>query len=792
MNKKIEDILILFSGRFGRRFFILNSAVCAAILLICWSCSGLKSLEEGEQLLTGYQIKVKSDTSVRTSYITEKALEVVEPIPNETILGIFRPGPSIYHMAGTPKKDKGFKFWLKNKIGSPPVKLSDVAISNTKLLIQNRLQNLGYFDVVVDHETDIKNKKAQITYQINLNKPYRIREIYFPEDEGELEQNIRESKQNTLLDSGRTYNLDNLKAERQRIESYLKNRGYFYYNSDYLVFKADSSIGNRNVDLYLRLKTSTPKEARIGYKIKSVDVSIKRGKALGNNFAAEDSLAVSSTDTVDYEDVNFISKEELFKPKVLSRYIYIDKGETFNYADYLETLNKLIDLEVFRFVNVRFDPQDTMSQTLDTDISLISLPKKNLRVAFGPVSRSNNFVGSELTASFRNRNVFRGAEEFTLNLNSGFETQLNTEQAAVNSITFGLELALNIPRFMTPFPINKYSDRYIPRTSFSVGYDYQKRTNYFELNSFNLGYGYRWKETSTRRHEFNLVAIEYNRLGYTSEEFNQILEENELLKTSFEDQFILGTNYNFYYDNAGEESKTRFYWNPSIDISGNLMSAVQGLIDGSSGSEEDDQKYILGLPYAQYFKLNSDLRFFYKLNRRLTVATRLLTGMGKPYGNSEVLPYKKQFFIGGTNSIRAFQARSLGPGTYTPEDDNSNYLYFDQTGDIKLEANAELRFDIYGYLKGAVFVDAGNIWTFNTDADRPGSQFEVNEFYKQLAIGTGLGIRVDASFFVLRADWGLPLRNPAETDSPWVIKNFGSSEWRKDKIILNIAIGYPF
>ena len=791
MKSKIEDKYGFKKGINSKRIFTQHMIGCLILCLVLSNCTGLKSLEEGENLLTGYKIKVESDTSVKTSFITEKALEVIEPIPNETLLGTFRPGPAIYHFAGTPKKDKGLKFWLKNKIGSPPVKLSDVSTKSTKLLIQNRLQNLGYFDVVVDHETDIKKKKAEITYRINLNKPYRIRNIYFPEAEGELEKNIRESELNTLLDSGQTYNLDILKQERQRIETYLKNKGYFYYNSDFLVFKADSAIGNRNVDLYLRLKNTTPKEARISYAIKSVDVSIKRGLAINSNFAADDTLNVAA-DTINYEDKNFIAKEELFRPKVLSRYIYIDKGEIFSYSDYLETLNKLIDLEVFRFVNVRFDPEDTTSKTLDSDISLVSLPKKNLRVSFGPVSRSNNFVGSELQGSFRNRNVFKGAEEFSLNLNSGFETQLNTEQSAVNAITFGLELALNIPRFVTPFPIKNYSDRYIPRTSLSLGYNFQKRTNFFQLNSFNLGYAYRWKETNTRRHDFNLVAIEYNRLGNTSEEFDQILNDNELLRTSFEDQFILGTNYNFYYDNTDKNNKSRFYWNPSVDLSGNLMNALQGLVDGTDSSEGDDQKYVLGLPYAQYLKINSDLRYFYKLNRRLTIATRLLTGMGKPYGNSEVLPYKKQFFIGGTNSIRAFQARSLGPGTYTPEDDNANYLYFDQTGDIKLEANAELRFDIYGYLKGAVFVDAGNIWTFSEDADRPGAQFRVNDFYKQLAVGTGLGIRLDASFFVLRADWGLPLRNPAVTNNPWVIKNFGSSEWRKDMIILNIAIGYPF
>jgi outer membrane protein assembly factor BamA len=228
-----------------------------------------------------------------------------------------------------------------------------------------------------------------------------------------------------------------------------------------------------------------------------------------------------------------------------------------------------------------------------------------------------------------------------------------------------------------------------------------------------------------------------------------------------------------------------------VDFSGNLVNALQNAFDGQQETNNKN-KNILGLPYAQYFKVNSDVRYFYKLSKKLTFASRLLAGVGVPYGNSSALPYKKQFFTGGTNSIRAFPARSIGPGTYVPEDTDANSLFFDQTGDIKLELNTELRFDIYGFLKGAFFIDAGNVWTVNEDVDRPGSQFNVATFYEQFAIGTGLGIRVDASFFVLRADWGIPLRNPSVTDNPWVIDNFGSSNWRRDNIILNIGIGYPF
>jgi len=750
-------------------------------ILLLSNCTGLMSLQKGEKMLTEYKVNIESEAEVDQSEIKEQANQVIEPQPNQVFLGIFRPGPAIYHFAGKPKKEKGFKHWLKNTIGTAPVTLGKIDIEKTELLIKNRLQNIGFFDVTVNSEVVEKKKKASITYLVKVKKRYKLRDINYPKSNHLLDSQIVSAKNASLLDSAQFYSLEDLRNERNRISDYLKNRGYFFFDKNFMLFQADTSVGNHQFDLYLKLKENTPDKAKVPYTLNKVRVLFNEAELLGK-----------AGDTISFNKKLFIAEEHLFRPSALDRYIFLKDGNEFSYSDYLETLNKLIDLNVFRFVNVRFDLEDSLSDQLRTEISLVSLPKKNLRASFGPVSRSNNFVGSELQGSFRNRNVFRGAEELSIDLNAGFETQFgNAQSQNINSIALGAKVSLNFPHFITPFKINRYSRKYIPRTSIEIGYDFQKRTSFYEFNSFRLSYAYRWKETSTRWHDLELASIEYTTFGNTSPSFDELIANNNLLAQSFQNQFILSTEYNFFYDNQIKNNRNRIYWNPSIDIAGNLVSVLQNVF-GNSNENTSDTQEILGIPYAQYFKLNSDLRYYHSFSKRMVLATRLLTGAGFPYGNSDALPYKKQFFTGGTNSLRAFPARSVGPGNYRPAEDNANLLFFDQTGDIRLEANAEFRFDIYGYLKGALFIDAGNVWTVNEDIDRPGAKFEVDEFYQQLAIGTGFGIRMDASFFVLRADWGIPLRNPAFIADPWVINNFGSSEWRRDNIILNIGIGYPF
>jgi outer membrane protein insertion porin family len=360
---------------------------------------------------------------------------------------------------------------------------------------------------------------------------------------------------------------------------------------------------------------------------------------------------------------------------------------------------------------------------------------------------------------------------------------------------------------IVPFNINYSGRKYLPTTQVSIGSRVQQRIGFFRLNSFNMAYGYAWKENTLKTHEFYPVDINFVELGKTSPQFDELLNRNLYLKRSFENQFIPGARYSYTLNTQINEKRldkfkerkferSNVYFNAKIDVAGNLIHALQG--KRFQQDSTNDQGTVLGSPYSQFTKGEVDGRHYLQISEKSKFVTRLNVGVGYAYGNSVTMPYIKQFAVGGSTSIRAFPARSLGPGTYNVRSDThseNRTLFIDQRGDVKIEGNAEYRHDISNVIKGAVFVDAGNIWLLRNDPQRPGGKFEKTQFMKQLAVGSGLGLRFDFNFFVLRFDGAFPLRKPWYPDSHrWVFNqiDFGSRAWRRENLILNIAIGYPF
>nr|MBA3899609.1 BamA/TamA family outer membrane protein [Bacteroidota bacterium] len=361
-----------------------------------------------------------------------------------------------------------------------------------------------------------------------------------------------------------------------------------------------------------------------------------------------------------------------------------------------------------------------------------------------------------------------------------------------------------IPKFIAPFNVNPDRPiKNIPRTRVQFGYSLLNRVDFFWLNSFNTSFGYMWSETVDKRHELNPISINYVRLGSTSPRFDSILDRNPILRRSFEEQLIFGSNYTFFFnDQLKEERIHNFYFMGNLDIAGNFIYLIQSLAANNFASPEDPHG-ILRRPYSQFARGEADFRHYYRPSPKTRLVSRLLVGTGFAYGNTNTLPYIKQFFIGGANSLRAFPPRSLGPGAYRAEiSEDRQVLFLDQVGDIKIEGNVEYRFPIISVLKGAVFVDAGNIWTYrpneslrNPITDEIEGVFLIDNFYNEIAAGTGAGLRLDASFFVLRLDLGVPIRKPWLLENErWVMEDisFGNPVWRRDNLVLNIAIGYPF
>jgi hypothetical protein len=418
------------------------------------------------------------------------------------------------------------------------------------------------------------------------------------------------------------------------------------------------------------------------------------------------------------------------------------------------------------------------------------VPKHSLRAEIDLVSKSNNFTGPQLNLSYLNKNTFHGAELLKLNLAGSYEAQLSGK-SNLYSYSWNPQVDLYFPSFLVPFNIRSNSI-YIPKTRFSLSYNYLKRVYYFDMRIFQFIYGFNWKNDIRSEHELNPISISYTSYSNKSDVFIGLLNSNPFLKRSYEERFIAGATYSYTYnEQVVPEKKMQYFLQFTSEIAGNTFSLAK-LIAGGKISADNPAK-IAGSIYSQYARLSLDGRSYFNFTNKNKLVFRIFAGAGLPYGNSSTLPYIKQFFSGGPNSIRAFHINSVGPGTV--QQIVSNNGFFQSGGDVKLEMNAEYRFAIFRFLKGALFTDAGNVWLLKSDPANTGSPFTFSGFLNEVAVGAGIGLRIDVSFFILRFDLATPLRKPwLEDNHKWVINqiNFGNSSWRGENLILNIAIGYPF
>jgi outer membrane protein assembly factor BamA len=502
----------------------------------------------------------------------------------------------------------------------------------------------------------------------------------------------------------------------------------------------------------------------------------------------------NSADTTVLNEVQFIQSEEFFRPDRLYPYLFIKEGQFYSPENESWTNKRLNSLKTYRFVNIRYQEDSLLDDgvgQLTANIYLSPLSKRSFRSELQAVSKSNNFAGPSLNLEYLNRNLFKGGEALRLSSKIGYEAQINSGDVSTNlsSIETGVAAELIIPRMVTPFPIEEKFRYSIPKTRFKLSYDLLNRSQWFNLNSFLAVYGFEWNPNIFVTHKLNPASINYINIGNESETFKNLLRNNPFLARSFEQQFIPGLSYSFQWTQLVRNIKrNRFYFSFNADFAGNALALAQN-IGGITG---DDKKF-WGQSYAQFSRFDFDIRNYQNVGKESRLVSRVFAGIGLPYGNSVSLPYSKQYFSGGPNSVRAFRIRSLGPGNYQPEDSISGASFFDQAGDIKIEANLEYRFPIISFLKGAVFTDAGNVWLRNKD-DRNG-KFTSN-WINEIAIGSGIGLRLDIEFFVIRLDVATPLRLPGDTEDnrfKWQDSfEIGDKSWRQQNINWNFGIGYPF
>jgi outer membrane protein insertion porin family len=775
------------------------------IITLLSGCTAMKLVPDNKVLYAGSDIDLVPQGRVGAKKRIKELLDAnILPKPNTRILGM-RPGLWFFYKAGNPQK-KGLRRFIKNKLGQAPVYMDDIDAKQIAGVLKAHLINNGYFLANVTSDVSIKGKKGMVTYTAHVHRPYRIRDISFPRMDT-LFTNIDSVKKDSYIESNQRYNLERLKAEQERIEQALENLGFFYFDDRHLIFEADSTVGDRQVDLMLSLERGVPEKAKRVYRIGPVHVY--------PDYTLSHDTVSASMDTTLVDGFHYIDKFHRYRPETITKVINFRPGNIYRDIDREYTLRHLMSLGSFKFVDIRFQESKEDTFLLNTHIYLTPHLKKSLRGEAQLVSKSNNFVGPGFSLRFTNRNFLGGSERFQVTANTSYEVQISRKiPDPLNAFEFGVESNLSLPRILSPLKIHYPSRRYLPTTEFGLGFRLQQRIGFFRLNSFNLSAGYTWRENTLKMHELYPVDISYVRVGHESEDFKELLERDPFLAGSFENQFIIGSRYSYTLNTQLNEerlnqyqerefARSQFYFHGNVDIAGNLMNLLQRKF---TDEQTGDSTKIFGTVYSQFVRGEVDFRYYFNFDKRNRMVTRIILGSGYAYGNSRNLPYIKQFSMGGSNSVRAFPARSVGPGTFNINDQippaegeeneakGDTRVFIDQRADMKLEGNVEFRFDIINFLKGAVFVDAGNIWLIRAD-ERPGGLFKKDEFLKQLAVGTGAGLRLDFNFFLLRFDLAFPLRKPwLPENERWVHNeiDFLSPSWRSDNLILNIAIGYPF
>lgn len=764
----------------------IRRILVAVGLLSAAACSTVRRIPEGEVLYTGVKkLRIQPDSGVVLSTAAEEAArQPLSVAPNNPLYSPWLRTPLpiglwAWNYCYTPR-EKGFKYWFFKRLAKEPVLLSKVQPGLRTQVAEQALANFGYFGSSVSDSLRYRKhgRKAKVDYTLRIAEPWFYGEIAYPTVNPGMDPLIDSLRATSLLRTGAQYNLDTLTAERQRITGLLRNRGYYYFRPEYLEFLADTTLRPQHVDLRLTLKPNLPAVALKPYRVGDVTVRLRN-------------LRPGPRDTLRLRNATVIAQRPMkIRPRVLGRALTLRPGQLFTVDAQNRTQNELNQLGIFRSVNLSVTPLDSLRGGDTLDVAIDAQFDYPLEVALetDATSKSNSFIGPGVTLKVSNNNLFRGGEVLDVKLTGSYEWQTGNKNSGgqtsrMNSYELGLTSNLNLPRLLLPEGwVSRL--RYPGSTAFQLGVELMNRPRFFHLIAFSGSAGYNFRTSPYSHHGLTVFKLTYNRLLHTTASFDQTMEENPSIAMSFRNQFVPSISYTYTFDKTyGATGSRRFYWQNSLTAAGNLLSGILRAFG------ERQPQELFGNRFSQFAKEISEVKFYHRIGRRNNwLATRFLVGVGYAYGNSEVMPYSEQFYIGGANSIRAFTVRSIGPGSYRPPADDSDG-YLDQTGDFKLEANIEYRFGIMGRLNGAVFLDAGNVWLLKNDPNRPGAELKWKGLLDEIALGTGFGLRYDISYLVIRADLGIGLHTPYPNPDKKGYYNISSF---KDGLGFHLAIGYPF
>lgn len=785
--------------------------IMVLFVLLGVGCSTTKNLPEGEILYIGQKETTftKSSEDEMNGDLLSELEGALNKAPNNSLLGSVRyrrPFPiGLWIYNGTINAKSKFGKWINKTFGAKPILVSSVNPEIRAKIATNILHDFGYFNgsvssKIIPHKRN--RNKAYVKYTVEVGgRPYLVDTLTYIKFDRAIQNTLDYTYPWSKVKRDDQFNVLSLDAERKRVSEILRNLGYYYFNPNLLTYEADTTAVKGCVNLRMKPVNGVSKLAQEKRYLGKTSFYI-RGK---NGEKTNDSLM--------YRDLKIYYYNKLeVNPKMLYRWVNADRFTSnsfekkqadrrlFNQTRHEQMQERLSEVAIFKYIETQYIPrnEDAKNDTLDVEINAALELPMDAQLDFNLTSKSNNQMGPGAAFTLGRRNVFGGGERWDIKLKGSYEWQVggNRSSHAMNSYELGLSSSLTFPKLFFPTVSNR-EFTYPTSTVVQLYGNQLNRAKYYTMLSFGGKFSYDIQPKRTMKHTITPLRLTFNILRRTTAEFDSIARINPALYVSLQNQFIPAMEYTFTYDDlAVRRKKNRLWWQTTFTSSGNITS----LIYAAAGKKLSQKgKDLLGSPFAQFLKVNSDLRYTWNIDRKNSLVGRVAAGIIWTYGNSLIAPYSEQFYVGGANSIRAFTVRSIGPGGFIPNRD-SRYAFIDQTGDIRLEANLEYRFNLIGNLNAALFLDAGNVWLLRDDLvtnsisgnkasqNRENGRFSFKDFLQQIALGTGFGLRYDLDFLVLRLDWGIGLHLPYKTNKSgfYNIENF------KDGYGFHFAIGYPF
>lgn len=774
------------------------SRLLLLLIFIVPACNPAKHIPNGSHLLHRNSI-ILENTQIKK----EEVRKFVRQNPNRRILGFYRFHLNMYQFAGRGR-ETNIKRWMKNTIGEPPVLFDPVLTDGTVRQFELFMHSKGYFNAQIQHQVQFKKNKAFVSYLIRGNQPYTVREVSYRIPDTHLARFVYADTMASLIHAGSRYDADVFQQERNRITRHLKDVGFYEFAREYIFFRVDSALSQRKVDLEVFIdnpfvqRTDQPDNTEAvrhkRFVIDSIFIFPDYSPFEPRPMGADTTRFSYGKKTPGPEYFFIHSKPMKIRPRAITNNILLENGNFYSISDVELTYNYLSRLRNFRFINLHFSKappahpglaSDTIGQ-MHARVELGRSPANAFTIEAEGLNTSGN-LGIASNVVFHNRNIFKGAEIFNLRIKGALEmagegsSQEVIQNLPFNTLELGAEASVDFPKLLLPIRMDKISKTARPKSTLLTGINYRQRPDYTRY-IYNFSYGFEWSPDSRKRQSLHPLEISSIKVLNDSLLRAKIPDNNPLIMSRFRDHMIAGSKYSYFYSTQQLGRNTDFvYFRGNLEAAGNLLY----LISSNTLNRPDprDSYKLFNIRFAQYVKGDADFRYYQVFDDNNTLVYRLMAGIGVPFGNLDVLPFIKSYYGGGANGIRAWSIYSLGPGSYQDSLD----IRFDRYGDIKLEANLEYRFGIYKFWKAALFVDAGNVWFFKENPQFPGGEFNLSHFHKDIAVGAGLGMRLDFDFFILRVDAAFPVRNPAKGNGQWVNSLPGIKDWN-----INLGIGYPF